>query len=159
MRYWCLCSSRENWEVCKTHSVFGFDWRYLPTLEKFVRPNDHAIAYVHGGSFVATAEITGPWFEDPRPIGWTKGKKPYLFPARLPIQILQEGVASIAWTVDHDERTVLERRQGLLNDIEFIADKGRTWNQYVQVSIVRITQSDYETVARALARSNSAPSP
>jgi len=155
MRYWCLCSSRENWQVCRTNSVFGFDWRYLPTLEKFVHPGDRAIVYVHGGSFVASVEMTGPWFEDPTPIGWTKGKKPYLFPARVPIRILEEGVANIAWTVDHNEKIVLARREGLLDEIEFIADKGKTWNQYVQVSIVRITQNDYETVVRALSRPGS----
>ena len=150
MRYWCLSSSRENWRICCEHSVFGFDWRYLPTLERFVHVHDLAIAYVHGGAFVATMEISGPWFRSSEPLGWTKGGLPYLFPARLPIRILQEGRADIAWTIDHDERTVKATRQGLLNEIEFIADKGKTWNQYVQVSIIRITQNDYETVARAL---------
>jgi hypothetical protein len=86
------------------------------------------------------------------PIGWTKRKKAYIFPARVPIRILQEGMAAIAWTIDHDERRVLARREGLLDRIEFIADKGRTWNQYVQVSIARIMREDYETVARALSR-------
>ncbi len=152
-RYWCLCSSRENWQICRAHSVFGFDWRYLPTLERFVNAGDEAIVYVTGGAFVATAEITGGWFEDHTPIGWTKASRPYAFPVRIPIRITSQGRAGVAWTIDHDENRLRGRRDNLLNAIEFIADKGKTWNQYVQVSLVRITSADYDTVAGAISDS------
>ena len=154
MRHWCLCTSPENWNVCKTHSIFGFDWRYLPTLERYVRPGDRAVVYVHGGLFQATVELNGPWEEDHKPLGWTKGGRPYVYPLRIPPRIIQEGAARIEWSIDHNEKRVLSRRTGLLDDIEFIADKGKTWNQYLQVSIVRVPEEDYETVRKALAETN-----
>jgi hypothetical protein len=37
-----------------------------------------------------------------------------------------------------------------IDNIVFIADKGRSWNQYLQVSIINITKDDFDTISRAI---------
>jgi hypothetical protein len=39
-----------------------------------------------------------------------------------------------------------------IDDIVFIADKGRTWNQYLQVSIINITKEDFDILSQAIIR-------
>jgi len=39
-----------------------------------------------------------------------------------------------------------------IDDIVFIADRGKTWNQYLQVSIISITEEDFATLSRAIVR-------
>ena len=44
-------------------------------------------------------------------------------------------------------------KPNFIDDITFIADKGRTWNQYVQVSIIRITEEDFITINNGITAS------
>ncbi|MEM0007964.1 MAG: hypothetical protein QXR89_06850 [Candidatus Bathyarchaeia archaeon] len=41
-------------------------------------------------------------------------------------------------------------KPNLIDNIVFIADKGRTWNQYLQVSIINITEEDFNTICNAI---------
>lgn len=43
-------------------------------------------------------------------------------------------------------------KPNLIDDILFIADKGRTWNQYLQVSIISITEEDFNTISKAITK-------
>lgn len=134
--------------------VFGLDYRYYVTLDKFIREGDKAIVYAsRERAFVATIEISGDMIEDFTHIGWTKGGKPYMFPYRLPLKILKDGKIPIMYSTtnetDNKEKAVWFR-PNFIDNLSFIADKGKTWNQYVQVSILRITQEDFDCVARAI---------
>jgi predicted RNA-binding protein len=150
MRHWCLVTSRQNWDVCKRHSVWGMDFRYFVTLQRFVRPADRAVVYAHGGDFVADVEIVSEAYEDFTPIGWTKNRQPFLFPYRIKIRILKEGRGHVRFSTDSDGERALHTTPNLIDEIAFIADKSRTWNQYLQVSIVPISREDFETIASRL---------
>ena len=149
MRYWCLSTSKENWQVCRENLVWGMDFRYYVTLKKFVRKGDKAIVYTHGGEFVAVVEINGEMKESFKHIGWAKNKKPYMFPYHVPLKILKEGKISISYSTTNDPENVEKAvwsRPNFIDELVFIADKGKTWNQYLQVSIVRITKEDFDRV-------------
>ena len=150
MRYWCLVTSRENWTICQQYSVWGMDYRYLPTLKNFVHIGDKALVYSHGGVFVAEVEIISESYEDFTHIGWTKNGKPYLFPYRVKIKILKQGEVRIFYSVIEDEERTIHNRPNLIDNIIFISDKGKTWNQYLQVSIINISQEDFVTITSAL---------
>ena len=92
-------------------------------------------------------------------IGWTKkvrkkGKyvlEPRIYPYRVEIKILAEEKVDVNYTTNNDgEKAIWTPHTNILDDIVFIADKSRTWNQYIQVSIIRITEEDYDTISLAL---------
>ena len=65
MKYRCLSTSAENWEICEKNSVWGMDARYFVTFEKYLKGGDKAIVYTHGGKFVAIIEFVGEqYFSD-----------------------------------------------------------------------------------------------
>ena len=79
-------------------------------------------------------------------IEWTKGKRKFLFPYRIKFRIIQEAKKppKISYSI----------KPNLIDDITFIADKGKTWNQYLQVSIIRITKEDFDVIYKAIKRSD-----
>lgn len=150
MRYWCLVTSRENWEICKKNSIWGMDYRYLPTLEKFVRKGDKTVVYTHGGNFVATVDIVSDGFEEFTHIGWAKKGAPYMFPYRVRIKVIKEGAVHITTSVIEDKERAVHHNPNPIDDIVFISDKGKTWNIYLQVSIINISEEDFNTITSAL---------
>jgi predicted RNA-binding protein len=62
MKYWCISTSAENWEICKNNNTWGMDARYYVTLTKFMREGDRAVVYTHGGKFRAIIEFLGSYF-------------------------------------------------------------------------------------------------
>jgi hypothetical protein len=48
------------------------------------------------------------------------------------------------------DRKAQWNKSNLIDKIVFIADKGRTWNQYLQVSIISISEEDFNTISNAL---------
>jgi predicted RNA-binding protein len=155
MRYWCISTSAENWKICRDNKVWGMDARYFVTLEKFLKAGDKAVVYVHGGRFVAIVEFVGDWFYSEEDIGWTKGKNRYLFPYRIKFRIIHESKnpPMISFSTEEIGNKAQHNNPNLIDDITFIADKGRTWNQYLQVSIIRITEEDFNTICKAIMRS------
>lgn len=149
MRYWCLSTSKENWEVCKKYSIWGVDYRYFVTLRDFVGEGDTAVVYTHGGEFVAIVHFVGKMKEDFTHIGWIKKGKPWVFPYRIGFRILKEGKVPISFSTVRSPENV-EKAQviqpNLIDKLVFIADKGKTWNQYVQVSMISIPQEDFELI-------------
>jgi len=154
-RYWCISTSPENWEICKKSNVWGMDARYLVTLKKFLNAGDLAVVYIHGGKFVAIIEFIGEFFYSEEDIGWTKGKRRFLFPYRIKFKITHEAdnPPTISYSTVEDENKAKWVKPNLIDDISFIADKGKTWNQYLQVSIIRITEEDFNTICDAIKRS------
>src|SRR6266852_5762708 len=153
MRYWCISTSVINWVICKNYSIWGMDARYFVTLNKFLKAGDRAVAYTHGGRFVAVVEFINEYFYSEEDIGWTKGEKKFLFPYRIGFKILQESKnpPQISFsTQETGNKAQWSRSNNLIDDIVFIADKGRTWNQYVQVSIINITEEDFNTISKAI---------
>lgn len=150
MRYWCLVTSKENWKICKTNSVWGMDYRYLPTLKRYVHKGDRAVVYSHGGNFVAEVEIISEAYEEFTHIGWTKNSKPYMFPYRIKIKIIKEGAIHISFSVNEDRERAIHSNPNFIDDVIFISDKGKTWNIYLQVSIVNISEEDFSTISSAL---------
>ena len=59
----------------------------------------------------------------------------------------------ISFSTDEEDNKAQWNRANLIDDIVFIADKGRTWNQYVQVSIIRLTEEDFNTISKAIIES------
>lgn len=155
MRYWCLSTSGKNWEICKKNGVWGLDARYFVTLKKFVRHGDLAVVYAHGGKFVAVVEFTGEYFYSEKDIGWTKGKNKFLFPYRINFRIIHESrnAPKISYSTEETENRAVWSKPNFMDDIVFIADKGKTWNQYLQVSMIRIAEEDFNTICEAIKES------
>jgi predicted RNA-binding protein len=152
MRYWCISTSAENWEICRKNSVWGMDARYFVTLEKFLKAADKAVVYTHGGRFIAIVEFVGEYFYSEDDIGWTKGKDRFLFPYRIKFRILHESKnpPTISFSTEEFVNEAQWNKPNLIDDITFIADKGKTWNQYLQVSVIRITEEDFDTICKAI---------
>ncbi|MCW3986538.1 MAG: EVE domain-containing protein [Candidatus Bathyarchaeota archaeon] len=155
MRYWCISTSPDNWEICRKNSVWGMDARYYVTLKKFLESGDKAVVYTHGGKFVAVAEFVGKHYFSEEDIGWTKGKRRFLFPYRINLRIIHESKnpPRISFSTKEIEDKAKWIKPNFIDDIVFIADKGGTWNQYVQVSIIRITEEDFNTICKAVMKS------
>lgn len=152
MRYWCISTSKTNWEICKRNKTWGMDARYYVTFEKFLRSGDKAIVYNHGGVFVAVIEFLGDYFYSEEDIGWTKGSERFLFPYRIKFRVLHESQnpPSISFSTEESSGKAKWSRPNLIDEISFIADKGKTWNQYLQVSIIRITKEDYAMLSSTI---------
>jgi predicted RNA-binding protein len=152
MRYWCISTSAENWEICKKNQTWGMDARYYVTMEKFLKAGDRAVVYTHGGNFRATIEFNGEHFYSLDDIGWTKGKNKFLFPYRIKFRILHESInpIQIYYSIEEVGDKANKFRPNFIDNIVFIADKGKTWNQYLQVSIINITEEDYNTLSEAI---------
>jgi predicted RNA-binding protein len=155
MRHWCISTSAENWEICRNNSVWGMDARYFVTLEKFLKAGDEAVVYTHGGRFVAVVEFFGEYFHSEEDIGWKKGINKFLFPYRIKFRIIHESKnpPRISFSTDEIGTKAQRIKPNLIDKITFIADKGRTWNQYLQVSIIRITEEDFDTICQAIRES------
>lgn len=152
MRYWCIVTSAENWEICRKNRVWGMDARYFVTLERFLTEGDKAIVYTHGGKFVAVVEFVEEYFYSEEDIGWTKGKNRFLFPYRVNFKLIYESKnpPHISFSTEEINNKARWERHNFIDDIVFIADKGRTWNQYLQVSILSITEEDFNTISKAI---------
>ncbi len=155
MRHWCISTSAENWEICRNNSVWGMDARYFVTLKNFLKAGDKAVVYVHGGRFVAVVEFVGEYFYSEEDIGWKKGSKRYLFPYRIKFKIIYESgnPPTMSFSTEESGTKARHVKPNLIDNITFIADKGRTWNQYLQVSIIRITEEDFNTICQAIKKS------
>jgi predicted RNA-binding protein len=154
MRYWCISTSAENWEICKHNNTWGMDARYYVTLEKFLRAGDKAVVYTHGGKFRAVVEFRGMYFYSEDDLGWTKGKNKFLFPYRIKFRIIHESVnpVQISFSTKEVNNKAQWSTPNFIDDIIFIADKGKTWKQYLQVSIINITKEDFDKLFRAIVK-------
>jgi len=155
MRYWCISTSASNWEICRRNSVWDMDARYYVTLERFLRNGDRAVVYTHGGKFVAVVEFAGEFYFSEEDIGWTKGKRRFLFPYRINFKIIHEtkDPPKISFSTEETENRAKWSKPNFIDDVVFIADKGKTWNQYLQVSIIRITEEDYDLISKTIKES------
>jgi predicted RNA-binding protein len=153
MRYWCISTSGENWEIGKNNRIWGMDARYYITLERFLHAGDKAIVYTHGGLFRAIIEFAGEFYHSLDDIGWKKGKAKFLFPYRIKFQIVHESQnpLQIYYSTEEINNKAIKSRPNFIDNIIFIADKGKTWNQYLQVSIINITEEDFDTISREIA--------
>jgi len=106
-RYWCISTSPKNWEICKKNNVWGMDARYYVTLTKYLKKGDQAIVYSHGGKFVAVIEFVEDQFYK-KNIGWTKGKRKFIFPYRIKFEILHEAKnpPEISYSIIEEENKV-----------------------------------------------------
>ena len=132
------------------------DARYFVTLEKFLKAEDKAVVYTHGGRFVAVVEFIGEHFYSEDDIGWTKGKNRFLFAYRIKFRIIHESKNPpiISFSTEEEIGNKAQwNKPNLIDDITFIADKGKTWNQYLQVSVIRITEEDFNTICKDIMKS------
>jgi len=125
------------------------DARYYVTLDKFVKAGDQAVVYTHGGNFRAIIEFVGEYFYSEDDLGWTKNKKKFLFPYRIKFKVIHETVepVRISFSTGEIGQKAQLYNPNFIDDVVFIADKGRTWNQYLQVSIINITKEDFYTLS------------
>ena len=152
MRHWCISTSAENWEICRHHNTWGMDARYYVTLEKFLRAGDKAIVYTHGGKFRAIIEFVGKYFYSEEDLGWTKGKNKFLFPYRIKFRIIHESInpVQVSFSTEEVGNKAKWSNPNIIDEIIFIADKGKTWNQYLQVSIINITEEDFTRLSEVI---------
>jgi hypothetical protein len=126
------------------------------TLEKFLRAGDKAVVYTHGGKFRAIIGFIEKYFCSERDLGWTKRRGrallPALFPYRIKFRVIHESnnPVQISFSTEEVGNKASWFNPNFIDDIVFIADKGRTWNQYLQVSIVSITEEDFDTLSQAI---------
>ena len=148
MRLWCVSTSEKNWEICKQNSLWGMDARYYITFNDFLKEGDQAAVYVHGGKFVAIIKFVGKYFYSQEDIGWTKGDQSFLFPYRMKFTVIKEGVVplKITYSTIENGNKAEHVNPNLIDNLTFIADKGKTWNQYMQVSIIRIVEEDFNVI-------------
>jgi len=131
------------------------DSRYFVTFEKYLKAGDKAVVYTHGGNFVGIVEFKGNYYFSEEHIGWKKGEKRFLFPYRIKFELLCEAVKPVKIyfsTAENGEKAIWSK-PNIIDEITFIADRGRRWNQYVQVSIIRITEEDFNTIEKAIKQS------
>lgn len=153
MRFWCLSTSQRNWEICRRNRVWGMEAKYLVTYEKFLKAGDKAVVYTQGGNFSAVVEFMGDYFYSEKYLGWTKkvkGKEEeFLGPYRIKFKILDESdkPPHISFSTEETNHKAQWNRPNFIDELTFIADKGRTWNQYLQVSVIRITEEDFNTIS------------
>jgi len=57
VRTWCLMTSDENWRICKIHEVWGLDFGYQVTRDRFISRGDAAILYVNRRGLCAAVEV------------------------------------------------------------------------------------------------------
>lgn len=152
MRYWCISTSGDNWEICKNNRAWGMDARYFVTLKKFLKAGDRAVVYTHGGRFVAAIEFAGEYYYSEEDIGWMKGKNKFLFPYRIKFRIIHESKnpSTISFSTKEIGNKAQWNKPNFIDAITFIADKGKTWNQYFQVSVIRITEEDFNTIYKVI---------
>jgi len=152
MRYWCIVTSPKNWEICKKNKVWGMDARYYVTLKNFLRAGDKAVVYIHGKGFLAVVKFVKKYFYSKKDLGWTKGNRKVLFPYRIRFKIIRESKnpPKISFSTEEINNRAKHNKPNLIDEITFIADKGITWNQYLQVSIIRITEEDFNTIRKAI---------
>lgn len=133
MRLWCISTSEENWKICKQNSLWGMDARYYITLKDFIKDGDQAAVYVHGGKFVAIIRFVGEYFYSEKDIGWTKSGKNFLFPYRIKFSIIKDGEIpiKISYSILEEDNKAKHVNPNLIDNLTFIADKGKTSNQYL----------------------------
>ena len=155
-RYWCISTSTKTWEICKRNKVWGMDARYYITLTKFLNAGDQAVVYVHGEKFVAVIEFVDNWFYEEKDLGWTKGKMKYLFPYRIKFKLLHEAKKpiKISYSIIEEQNKAVWIKPNFIDNISFIADKGKTWNQYLQLSIIRISKEDFDIISKAIRKAS-----
>lgn len=126
--------------------------QYFVTLEKFLKAGDRAVVYTHGGRFRAIIEFIGESFHSEEDLGWTKGGNKFLFPYRIKFRIIHESAnpMRISFSTEEIRNKAQWSNPNFIDDIVFIADKGRTWNQYLQVSIINITKEDFDKLSQAI---------
>jgi hypothetical protein len=130
------------------------DARYFVILEKFLKDGDKAVVYTHGGRFVAVVEFVDKYFYNEEDIGWTKGKRKFLFPYRIKFRIIHENKnpPAISFSTEEAGHRAKWNKPNFIDDIVFICDKGKTWNKYLQVSIIQITEEDFNTICKAIVK-------
>ena len=123
------------------------DARYYITMKDFIKEGDKAVVYTHGG-FQAIIQFKGEVFYSEENIGWKKGKVLFLFPYRIKFEILLEpkGPVKISYSTVEKDGKAEHEKPNPIDKISFIADKGKTWNQYLQVSIIRLAEGDFVTI-------------
>lgn len=149
MRYWCFTVSQENWKICKQHGIYGVDYRYALTVEKYMSVGDKAIIYTNSVGFVAIVEIVGKAYYDDSNIGWERYKKSHIFPYRFKIKILKEGLINIKYSVNKKEK-LDHARPGHMDNLIFITDKSPSWSNFLYASFYSIPKEDYEYVKKNL---------
>lgn len=151
MRYWILVTSKKNWEVCKENNIWGLDYRYSVTLKKFVNIGDKAVVYCHGGNFIAKVEIVSDLGFIKEHVGWVDIKGiPKLYPYRFKIKIIKGGLLHISYSTKEEKDKAIPTNPNPIDNILFIADKSKTWNIYLQVSMVLISKDDFEYISKHL---------
>jgi hypothetical protein len=120
-------------------------------LRTFHRPPE----IVGAGNRIAIIEFISQYYYSEEDLGWTKGKDKFLFPYRIGFKLVHEcrNPPQIAFSTEEIGNKANWKRPNLIDDIIFIADKGRTWNQYLQVSIISITKEDFNTISNAIRES------
>lgn len=131
------------------------DARYFVTLDKFLKEGDKAIVYTHGGRFRAIVEFIGEYFYCEDDLGWTKRNDKFLYPYRIKFRVIHESrnPVRISFSTEGVENRAQWSRPNFIDDIVFIADKSKTWNQYIQVSIINITPEDFNILSQAIIKS------
>jgi len=127
MRYWCMSTSAKNWEICKANNTWGMDARYFVTFEKFLKAEDKAMVYTHGGKSVGVVEFVGKYFYCEEDLSWTKGKSRFLSPHGISFKVIHESSnpPQISFSTEERGNKAQWSRANLIDKITFIADRAK----------------------------------
>ena len=170
MRLWWFITKPHNWKVCEEHGVFGFNWRYYVTWRDYLKAGDRAVVYLIGPrqELAARATIETDGYEDFTDIGWRE-KAPRRRSVHEQLEPDETNSARLrgqSWLLPYRVRLKIEpaprpcrihystepepdgekanvTSPGAIDELTFIADKGDSWNVYVQPTLVRLTDEDY----------------
>jgi hypothetical protein len=128
----------DNWQMCLTHNLLGFDKEYAYTVEHFIRPRDQAIIYLAEESSIwGVVEVTDVLLTQTELIGWLKkgwearksGRIQGVLPARVRFQaVCQVNPARKIGGKENASRNELEssliRRGGTSSQIALFQSSG-----------------------------------
>lgn len=111
------------------------------------------MVYTHGGKFVAVVEFVGKYFYSRKNLCWRKGGKSICFPIRIKFKLIHESKnpTHVSFSVEVSKEKAKWVNPNFID--VFIADKRRTWNRYLQVSIISIIKEDFYTISSAIMKS------
>lgn len=155
MRTWGLVTSKGNWQVCRRGSVWGLDYGYQLTWDRYLSPEDVAAVYVNGQGFTAVVMVGEKFYEETL-IGWTeRSGDAKSYPYRFRISIMKEGgplKVSSSIEKSSDSEKGIHYSPNIIDDLVYFTDKGKgetgraRWNSFVYPSIFAMPPEDLETL-------------
>jgi predicted RNA-binding protein len=142
MRYWFCVTSPHNYKICVHQRLWGVDYRYKETLEKYVSIRDPFVFYTTGNCILTGVGIvSSKCFEDNTNLGWTGGKprQPIIFPFRIRLANIHPAGQYVSL-----------KNAAIRSQLVFVTDKSDSWHKLIYGSMLILTEEDYITCLKLM---------